>query len=71
VRSALLFLCFGDDLLLFSECWMPHVMLWVAVGLGAERKWSHGRRVFPVLTALFVLLLALNNADFVREVLRN
>jgi len=68
---SLFFLCFGDDLLLFSECWMAHMVLWVAVGLGAERNWNPARRVWPVLISLFVLSLALNNAEFVRAMLRH
>ena len=68
---ALLFLCFGDDLLLYSECWMAHVALWVALGLGAERQWILARRAWPVLAAIFVLLLAINNAQFVRNMLHH
>ena len=71
VGTSGVFLCFGDDLLLFSTIWTAHLLLWVAIGLAADVHWTPKRCKWLLCAGVFVALLAANNANFVRLMLRN
>lgn len=69
--TAVFFVRFGDDLLLFSECWVGHVLLAVAVLLGDAVKNSTQRGRWLVGLAVFAAVLALNNGLFVGKLVRH
>ena len=63
-----LFTFFGDDLMLYSELLVGHVVLFVAVGLAEFVRDEH-LRFWKAGGVLFLTLLAWNNARFVVEML--
>jgi hypothetical protein len=63
-----LFTFFGDDLMLYSELWVGHIVLFVAVGLAEFVRDEH-MRFWKAGGVLFLTLLAWNNARFVLEML--
>ncbi|MGC4088153.1 MAG: hypothetical protein QM756_09680 [Polyangiaceae bacterium] len=69
--TAVFFVRFGDDLTLYSEFWVGHVLLAFAILIGEALRPRERQTRWLVVLALFAATLGVNNALFVGKLVRN